>query len=46
MIDRLRFCIDNTDSPKLLEILSKIASLPKKQQEGVLDLVEAGVFTK
>lgn len=46
MIDKLRFCIDNTESPKLLKILAQIAELPDEQQEGVLALVEAGAFSQ
>jgi len=33
MIDKLRFCTDNTDNPKLLRLLSEIAELPEKDQE-------------
>ena len=44
MIDRLRFAIDNTDNPKLLEILAKMAKLSDKGQEAMLDLVESGVL--
>lgn len=46
MNERLRYAIDNTDNPKLLAILSKIAALPEKAQEGVLDLIESGAFTQ
>lgn len=46
MIDKLRFAIDNTENPKLLSILAKIAELSEENQESVLNLVEAGVFTK
>jgi len=45
MIDKLRFALDNTDNPKSLEILAKIAKLPDKAQEGMLDLIESGAFT-
>ena len=44
MIDKLRFAIDNTDNPKLLAILSKMAELQDDQQEAVLNAVEAGIF--
>ena len=44
MIDKLRFVIDNTENPKLLAILAKIAKLPEKQQEAILNLVEAGIL--
>jgi hypothetical protein len=46
MIDKLRFAIDNTDNPKLLEILSQIAKLSDPAQEKMLELIESGVFTK
>ena len=45
MHDKLRFAIDNTESPKLLEILSKIAKLPDDAQEKMLDLIQSGAFT-
>lgn len=44
MNDKLRFAIDNTENPKLLEILAKIAKLPDDAQEKMLDLIEQGVF--
>ncbi len=44
MQDRLRFAIDNTDNPKLLAILSKIAELPDDAQGKLLDLVESGAL--
>ena len=44
MNERLRFAIDNTDNPKLLSILSKIAALPEDTQEKLLDLIESGMF--
>jgi len=44
MIDKLRFCIDNTNDPKLLGLLVKIAELPENEQELVLNLVEQGAF--
>ncbi len=44
MIDKLRFAIDNTDNPKLLSILSKIAALSEDKQEAVLNAVEQGLF--
>lgn len=45
MIDRLRFAIDNTDNPKLLAILAKIAELKEETQEALLDAVEGGCFS-
>lgn len=44
MIDKLRFAIDNTNNPKLLEILAKIATLPDDAQEMMLKLIETGAF--
>ncbi len=44
MIDKLRFAIDNTDSPKLLALLSKIAALTDEEQELTLNLVEMGIY--
>lgn len=44
MIDKLRFAIDNTSNPKLLEILVKIAKLPDDAQEKMLYLIESGAF--
>lgn len=44
MIDKLRFAINNTDNPKLLEVLSKIAKLKDENQELVLNAVEQGAF--
>ena len=44
MNDKLRFAIDNTDNPKLLEILAKIAKLPDDAQENMLDLIQSGAF--
>lgn len=45
MNDKLRFAIDNTENPKLLEILSQIAKLSEDNQGRILQLVEMGVFT-
>jgi len=44
MIDKLRFVLDNTNNPKLLNILSKIAELKDEEQELVLNLIETGFF--
>ncbi len=44
LIDKLRFAIDNTDNPKLLSILSKIAELSDDKQDAVLNAVEEGIF--
>lgn len=44
MIEKLRFAIDNTDNPKLLSILAKIAELKESTQEKFLELVESGMF--
>ena len=38
--DRLRFVMQETDSPKLLEICSKIAFLDIKVQDVLLDCIE------
>jgi hypothetical protein len=38
--DRLRFVMSQTDSPKLLEICSKISYLDIKVQESLLDCIE------
>lgn len=38
--DRLRFVMQQTDSPELLEICSKIAYLDIKIQEALLDCIE------
>ena len=46
MIDKLKFVKDNTESPKLLEIIAKMANLPEDAQEKLCDLIEAGVFSK
>jgi hypothetical protein len=46
MNDKLRFAIDNTDNPKLLQILSKIAELKSDEAQGkLLDLIKSGVFS-
>jgi len=44
MNEKLRFAIDNTDNPKLLRILSKIAELPDEEQGTILDLGESRIF--
>lgn len=41
--DRLRFVMQQTDNPKLLEICSKIAFLDIKTQEALLDCIEKKV---
>ena len=41
--DRLRFVMSQTDSPKLIEICSKIAGLDIKIQESLLDCIEQGI---
>jgi len=46
MKDRLKFMKDNTESPKILNIISKMAELSEKQQEALCDCIEAGVFSK
>ena len=38
--DRLRFVMQQTDNPKLIEICGKIASLDIKIQESFLDCIE------
>lgn len=40
MIEKLRFMIDQTDNPKLLSILVKVAQLPEDKQEGALKMME------
>jgi len=35
MIDKLRWAINNTDNPKLIEILAKIAKLPEPARKNV-----------
>lgn len=44
MIDRLKFVKNNTENPKLLEIIAEMAKLPDNVQEGLCDAIEAGVF--
>jgi len=45
MNEKLRFAIDNTENPKLLQILSKIAELKSDETQGeLLSLIETGVF--
>lgn len=45
MIDRLKFCIDQSENnPKLKAILLKIAELKEENQELMLNAVEQGVF--
>jgi hypothetical protein len=46
MIDKLRFAIDNTENPKLLSILAKIAELEESSQEAVLNAVETGTLNQ
>jgi len=45
MIDRLRFVKDNTENPKLLEIISKMATLSEETQERLCDCIKQGVFS-
>lgn len=44
MIDKLRYAIDNTENPKLLAILAKVAELKEENQERVLNAIEGGLF--
>jgi len=44
MIPKLRYALDNTNNPKLLAILSKIAELPDDAQEKILNLIQSGAF--
>jgi hypothetical protein len=45
MDDKLRFAISNTDNPKLLGILAKMAELPDETQGLLLQLIETGAFS-
>ena len=45
MIDKLKFIKDNTENPKILEIISKAATLPEDAQEKLCECIEAGVFS-
>ena len=45
MIDRLRFVKNNTENPKLLEIIGKMGQLSEEAQERLCDCIEQGVFS-
>ena len=44
MIDKLRFIKDNTENPKILKIVAKMAECSDETQEVLCDAIEMGVF--
>jgi hypothetical protein len=47
MNPKLRWAIDNTDNPKILEILVEISKLKSDEAQGaMLDIIERGYFSK
>ena len=45
MNDKLKWAIENTENPKVLEILTEIAKLSSYEAQGeILRMIEAGAF--